>query len=268
MLDYSPPLETLLMRNKMSMIKTLSLLGILSVQVVIGNVCAQSKTTPNPPRPYQNSMNVRALPDIIDEAISLTSNIPEDPFDPSAKRKKQQEILKRFEGIEYFIPNGLEQTSPQNLSTLFFFGNEERLSFGTPERAWKRFAYLTLNEETPQCNGSPEAIGYTVDMHESWLRACDSDLASTQCGTTGPGSANIQIAREQARRLSGNVERYITFNRLDRARRLRETPRANNGTCDYDYLGRDLGFIESPSFSVRFVEKGTSNNIFRLRFSR
>jgi hypothetical protein len=160
---------------------------------------------------HSNSLNAPSIINIAKEIESQINAVKDDPFDPKYSEKIKASIYEKYTGKLFFIPMGDGEGS-QKLAGLNYQVSDQKINIYPFDSDLNLAYYYRVDSDS--C-GAIKYRGYGVGTRTS-LRNAGSDFATvnSENSSSGLSYSNINITNlsvDQARSLSGQIERYVTF---------------------------------------------------------
>jgi len=190
---------------------SISLSGMASAQTKKPPQKAQ--TVDSAPSNSLNAIDIKTLYKKIDSEVKL---IKEDPFDSNSRKNKRTEIYDKYKNVIVFIPSDKhDYENTQNLTNLQYSDGMIRASISKPEYDLGYVTWYSSNPNGGSCNYGFDSF-HPEGVNGYKLQRCGSDIGSASCKNLDDWII-VEVAGvdvDTARRLSGNLERYIKINAI------------------------------------------------------
>ena len=213
---------------------------------------------------HSNSLNAPSIINVFKEIQSQVNAVKDDPFDPNGSKKIKALIYAKYTGKVFFIPMGDGEGS-QKLAGLSYQVENRKINF-YPFDTYsddKGLSYY-YRVDSEGC-GAIKYRGYGVSA-STVLKNASSDFGdiSSKNSNEGRSYSYVEITNlpvEQARSLSGQIERYVTFKNITDAYSPRDSNWGPKGSpC------KDIFLIDalSGTFEYNFRDKNTGKSLLRF----
>jgi hypothetical protein len=206
-------------------------------------------------------LNAPSIVNIFKEIVSQINAIKDDPFNPNGAERIKSSILEKYTGKIFFIPMG-DGGGAQKLTHLFYNTEEAKITF-YPFGDFEQNLSYYYRVDSDSC-GAVKYRGYSVYSSQA-LKNTSSDFGSSDSSNSNSGRSysviNIKyIPVEQARSLSGQIERYVTFKKITSAYSQSDYSWTKGSSCSDIYIMNQL----SGTYEYNFRDKNTGKSLLRF----